>query len=148
MSPIDMTKRHYEALGSRTREEGHPVDRLVYALPEVARIDRAVRELTTRIGGAAGLAQSGRWRQMLDLRVTQLCAHKERYFDVGYELGRLAGLGEAARPSAPPEVQDLARLLREAVALSPVPHDLAAVALLEIARGLMLRSRHQTGGAA
>ena len=146
MSPIDTSRRHYESLGSRASEEGHPVDRLVYALPQIIRIDRAVRDLTNKIGRATGQCDSKRWRQMVDLRVTQLCAHEERYFDVGYELGRLAGVSEASNASAPAEVQDLTRLLAEAVALSSVPPEEATVALLEIARGLLLRPRHSVGG--
>jgi hypothetical protein len=146
MSPIDMSRRHYDSLGSRAREEGHPVDRLVCALPEIARIDRAVRELTDRIGRTTGQCESKRWRQMVDLRVTQLCAHEERYFDVGYELGRLAGLGEASSVSVSTEVLDLTRLLAEAVALSAIPDEQASVALLDIARGLLLRPRKPAGG--
>jgi hypothetical protein len=147
MSPMDVTRRHYEALGERAKEEGHPVDRLVYALPEIERIGRAVRKLTNKIGRAMAEGQAKRWRQLADLRVSQLCLHEERFFDVGFELGRLAGFGDASTASAGPEVEDLTRLLREAVALSSVPHDEAAGALLDVARGLVLRPRHLSRGA-
>ena len=43
MSPVDLTKRHYDDLLPRGGGEEHPVDRLVSALPEIAKVDAAAR---------------------------------------------------------------------------------------------------------
>jgi hypothetical protein len=139
MGVIDTTKRHYQRFFERDWEREHPADELVQQIPEVMAADQAARALSTELGGSElALRAADRWVEYEDARFHQRALHEERFFDVGYEMGRLAGLAESRDAGWGVEVESLGRQVHEVVVASQLPPARVAAVLLDAARALVL----------
>jgi hypothetical protein len=142
MGVIATTKRHYQRLFERDEELEHPADELVYQMPDVIAADQAARTLSAELSGSELAHRSaGRWAEYEDARFHQRALHEERFFDVGYEMGRLAGLAESRDAAVGLDVESLGRQVQEVVVASQLPPARVAAVLLDAARALVLGAK-------
>jgi hypothetical protein len=137
MSVIEPSVGHYERLRDE-RVDDHPVDQIVLSFPDVAEIDRAARAAARALGARVGRIDQELWMKYEDLRLAQRALHEERFFDVGFELGRLAGVAAGHEMAGLREVHDLRLHLEQAVIRTRVNRDQALWALLDVTRALVL----------
>lgn len=147
MSPLDLTKRHYDRLLDQVTDGDHPVDELVARMPDVAAVDDAARALAATVEQRQPRAAEALWNEYEDLRLQQRSLHEERFFDVGFELGRVAGISEFGEALASAQTQNLVLAVRMTVVRSGVRRDLAVVSLLALARALLLGEPFSSEGA-
>jgi hypothetical protein len=136
-SLVDLSVGHYERLRD-DRADDHPVDQIVLSFPDVAEIDRAARAAAKALGAQVRQVDQELWMTYEDLRLSQRALHEERFFDVGFELGRLAGVAAAHEMAGVREVHDLRLHLEQAVLRTRVSRDQALWALLDVTRALVL----------
>jgi hypothetical protein len=136
---MDTTKRYYRELLDSDRVEGeHPVDRLVAELPEVRDIDEAARAGAAEMSKSAARRRSATyWAEYEDLRFRQRCVREERFFDVGYEMGRLAGIAEYGAFADSRSSVSLRRQVHRVLVSSPLSCAEKAMNLLEVARAFI-----------
>jgi hypothetical protein len=79
-----------------------------------------------------------RWTAYEDLRFLQRSTREERFFDVGYEMGRLEGRTAWREAARAPGVRALKRSIQRAVTTSAASRADALAALLDAARALVL----------
>jgi hypothetical protein len=139
MGVIDTTKRHYQRFFERDGDLDHPADNLVNEMPEVRAADQAAQAISVELCGSdMALRAAERWVEYEDARFHQRALHEERFFDVGYEMGRLAGLAESRDAGWGVEVESLGRQVHEVVVASQLPPARVAAVLLDAARALVL----------
>src|SRR4051812_18184201 len=137
MPPIDLDRRHYQAiLDRRVVDDDHPIDLLIARLPEVVEIDRTLRELASEMHDPAARRSQERWMEYEDLRLLQRSIREERFFDVGFEFGRIAGITEDQLLKGADEGREFRELLRDAILKSRTSRAWAVAVLLETARAL------------
>ena len=138
MAGIDASKRHYRDLAASIEADNHVADEVVDAMPDVEEVDRAVREAAGEMADSERRRSQESWLAYEDLRFAQRTLREERFFDVGFEMGLLAGaagLREAlGNPIAEPLRRDI--LKRASAARLPVNH--VAAVLIEAARALLV----------
>jgi hypothetical protein len=142
--PIDFTRSHYRRIGGE-RDEAHPIERAVAAVPEVREVDARARAQAKRMRRPSARADAAEWVRHEDLRLLQRTVRQERFFDAGFEHGLVAGRTESLRATATAAtgpgadaVAELADLVRETLLDSPVPCALTIAVLLELAHALTL----------
>jgi hypothetical protein len=147
MKPIDTHKRHYRDLSCPTGDDTdeHPVDRIVGALPEVTALDDAAREMATQMAAPGADRSSDEWwAECEDLRFQQRALREERFFDVGYEVGRLAGIAEVGTFEARDEVDGTRRRVLRVLVQSRLSRHEAAALIVEIARAFLSPTKRPT----
>jgi hypothetical protein len=146
MSPVDISRRHYRAM-AKPELEDHPVDLLVAADDDLTAVGREVRLAAARMNDPTFRADQENWIRYQDLLVWEKETRDERFFDCGYEFGRVAGLAECLSAAGrageldAPNVHAFRQDLRTLVLTAPLKLDLAMAALLEVARALVLERR-------
>jgi hypothetical protein len=139
MAVIDTSRRHYQRLFEREDPPPHPVDHLVEQMPDVANVDREVIALSSDLRtGRRDRSSMEQWIAYEDLRFRQRTLREERFFDIGFEMGRLAGLAESREVDGPPGTRWLRDRLTEILLNSRIPSAHALAALLDAARALVL----------
>jgi hypothetical protein len=144
MSPVDLSRRHYQAMAPAPDGEDHPVDRLLAADEDLVTVEREVRLAAARMNDPVLRADQDHWIRYEDLLVWAKETRDERFFDCGYEFGRVAGLAESLSAGGrdgeldAPSVQAFRRDVRKLVLTAPIKLDVAMAALLEVARALVL----------
>src|SRR5206468_998488 len=118
----------------------HPVDRLVSRMPDVRRVDRAARVVAARFRSQVRDDLQEMWIKYEDLRLAQCGVREERFFDVGYEFGHLAGAAESHCRRQLPALKSLRKAVERALAASPATPVDAAVVLLATARALLVKN--------
>lgn len=139
MSAIDMAARHYRRLMEPERtERDHPADRLVASSPHVAAIDHAVRTKATEMSSSvAQRSSTALWTEYEDLRFQQRCLREERFFDLGFEMGRLAGIADDDSLVGEPEASELRTHVLRIIVSTGLPRETLATVMLEVARSLL-----------
>jgi hypothetical protein len=139
MGVVDVSRRHYQRLFERAGEQNHPADELVEQMPDVRAADKATRALAAEVGKAEpAMRAPERWAEYEDAQFHQRTLREERFFDVGFEMGLVAGLAEAREASVGLEVESLRRQVHEIVVASSLPPARVAAVLLDAARALVL----------
>ena len=139
MSRGESMRRHYRALLESEQTEGqHPADRLVADLPDVHEIDEAARAMSAEMSRSVAQRQSiASWTEYEDLRFQQRCVREERFFDVGYEMGREAGIAQYGAFAHSPNATVVRRQLQGVLVSSDLSRIERALVLLEVARALL-----------
>jgi hypothetical protein len=139
MPPIDLDRRHYQAiLERRTVDQDHPIDLLISRLPDVVEIDRTLREVAHQMHDPVARTSQERWIEYEDLRLLQRTVRQERFFDAGFEFGRVAGVTESSFVGNDEGVSEFRDFLRDTVLRAPLSREWAIAVLLEMARALVL----------
>ena len=112
------------------------VDKFVDQLPAIERLARRVRTLVKRIDDR--ITDRDLWVAYSDALFALRLERESRYFEFGYEYGRLAGEPRQRSREGTKLVRTFARQLREAVVASGLPRVTAVVLLLETARALAI----------
>ncbi len=112
------------------------VDKFVDQLPAIERLARRVRTLVKRIDDR--ITDRDLWVAYSDALFALRLERESRFFEFGYEYGRLAGRAETAQSQRDQTTRTFARQLREAVVASGLPRVTAVVLLLETARALAI----------
>jgi hypothetical protein len=139
MPPIDLDRRHYQAiLDRRTVDQDHPIDLMISRLPEIVEIDRTLREFALQMHDPGARTSQEQWIEYEDLRLLQRTARQERFFDVGFEFGRAAGMTESSFVANDEGVGELRDFLRDTILRAPLSREWATAVILEMARALVL----------
>jgi hypothetical protein len=147
MPPVDLDRRHYQAiLDRRTIGDDHPIDLLIARLPEIATIDQTLHEFAREMHVPTVRRAQERWIEYEDLRLLQRTIRQERFFDVGFEFGRIAGITEDQFVSKVEGLRELRDVLRDVVLQSGTARTWAVAVLLETARALALDRPVDRGG--
>jgi hypothetical protein len=132
----DPSTRHYHRVWERDSIAGdHPIDAVIRALPEVADADQTAQAAASALAAALGPEHRAAWVRHEDARFEQRSMREERFFDAGFEIGRLAGTGSGGGSPAAFEVS--ARLTRVLLGAG-LRRTEATATLLALPRALLL----------
>lgn len=140
MAIPDLTKRYYREIGQRSAKHTpeHSIDAIVDRIPQIEAVDRAASEFAAAMRSARARRSDASWIDYEDLRLLQRTLRQERFFDVGYAMGRLAGI-VAAQESLSPRATELRLSILNLAATVDLRADDVLFVLLDAARAFASR---------
>jgi hypothetical protein len=107
-------------------------------IPDVGEVDEAALVMSGEMSRSAVRRQSiTSWTEYEDLRLQQRCVREERFVDVGYEMGREAGIAQYGAFADGPDATVVRRQVHRMLVSSDLSRPERALVLLEVARALL-----------